>query len=61
MSKVAVDKPADFLSTYPSDQTRIGQIKAWLPSQDRITAADEAGRTNGATQVVSAAIVSQDT
>ncbi|HXG50030.1 MAG TPA: M48 family metallopeptidase [candidate division Zixibacteria bacterium] len=31
MARVTGDKPPEFLSTHPSDETRIAQIKAWLP------------------------------
>jgi predicted Zn-dependent protease len=31
MGKIAGDKPPQFLSTHPSDETRISQIRDWLP------------------------------
>jgi metalloendopeptidase OMA1, mitochondrial len=31
MSKVSGTKPPEFLSTHPSDATRVAQIRAWLP------------------------------
>jgi predicted Zn-dependent protease len=31
MSKASGDKPPEFLSSHPSDETRIAQIRAWLP------------------------------
>jgi len=31
MAKIAGDKPPEFFSTHPSDETRIAQIKQWLP------------------------------
>jgi predicted Zn-dependent protease len=31
MAKIAGDKPPQFLSTHPSDETRISQIREWLP------------------------------
>jgi len=31
MAKIAGDKPPLFLSTHPSDETRISQIREWLP------------------------------
>jgi metalloendopeptidase OMA1, mitochondrial len=31
MSKISGDKPPEFLSTHPSDETRLAQIRAWLP------------------------------
>jgi Zn-dependent protease with chaperone function len=31
MSKVSGAKPPEFLSTHPSDETRMAQIRAWLP------------------------------
>jgi len=31
MSKAIGDKPPEFLSTHPSDDTRMRQIREWLP------------------------------
>jgi predicted Zn-dependent protease len=31
MAKIAGDKPPQFLSTHPSDESRISQIREWLP------------------------------
>lgn len=31
MTKIAGDKPPQFLSTHPSDETRISQIREWIP------------------------------
>ena len=31
MAKVGGDKPPEFLSSHPSDATRVNQIRDWLP------------------------------
>jgi len=31
MSKASGDKPPEFLSSHPTDETRVAQIRAWLP------------------------------
>jgi predicted Zn-dependent protease len=35
MSKLSGAKPPEFLSTHPSDATRVAQIRAWLPEATR--------------------------